>query len=95
MNKQYYIYILTNQYNKVVYTGVTSNLKKRIYEHKKKLIAGFTNKYNIDKLVYYEIFSDSYQAISREKQIKSGSRRKKLNLINDMNPSWKDLYYDL
>ncbi|MBA7495149.1 hypothetical protein ES702_05728 [subsurface metagenome] len=95
MEKQYYIYIITNTRNTVLYTGVTSDLKKRVYEHKSKLVSGFTKKYNIIKLVYYEIFNDIYNAILREKQIKGGSRQKKINLINKMNPNWQDLYEDL
>jgi len=95
MSKQYYIYIMTNKRNTVLYTGVTNNLKKRIYEHKAKLVAGFTKKYNINKLVYYEIFDNMYNAIAREKQIKAGSRKKKFNLINSINPRWKDLYDEL
>jgi putative endonuclease len=95
MNKQYYLYIMTNKRNTALYTGITSNLKKRVYEHKAKLADGFTKKYNINKLVYYEIYNDAYNAISREKQIKGGPRRKKISLIDKMNPHWKDLYYDL
>lgn len=86
---------MTNKRNTVLYTGVTNNLKKRIYEHKAKLTSGFTKKYNTNKLVYYEIYDDAYNAISREKQIKSGSRRKKIDLIHNMNPLWKDLYHEL
>jgi putative endonuclease len=82
---------MTNKLDTVLYTGVTSNLEKRVNEHKLKLIEGFTMKYNVDKLVYYEIFDDINDAIEREKQIKSGSRQKKINLISNMNPSWKDL----
>ena len=95
MGKQYYVYIMTNKNNIVLYTGVTSDLKKRIYEHKEKLVDGFTKKYNIIKLVYYEIFCDSASAISREKQIKAGSRQKKIDLINSMNKNWKDLYEEI
>jgi len=95
MSKNYYIYILTNKNNTVLYTGITSNLKKRIYEHKNKLISGFTKKYNINKLVYYEIFEDPINAIAREKQIKAGSRDKKIKLIESMNPKWEDLYEGL
>ncbi len=91
MNKQYYIYIMINKLNRVLYTGLTSNLEKRVYEHKSKLIEGFTKKYNVDKLVYYEEFDDINEAIAREKQIKSGSRQKKIDLITKMNPVWKDL----
>ena len=86
---------MTNKNNTVLYTGVTSDLKKRIYQHKAKLIDGFTKKYNIDKLVYFEIFEDMYNAISREKQIKSWSRQRKIDLINSMNKEWKDLYEEL
>ncbi len=87
-----YIYILTNVTNRVLYVGVTSNLVKRISEHKQKLIKGFTAKYNVDKLVYYEVFEDINEAIKREKQIKSGSREKKLKLIEKVNPLFEDLY---
>ena len=89
--KQFYVYILTNKNNTVLYTGVTSNLECRIWEHKHKIYKGFTAKYNVDKLVYYEIHYDSYEAIAREKQIKAGSRKKKIDLINAQNPEWKDL----
>ena len=95
MNKQYYVYIMTNKNNTVIYTGVTNNLIQRVYEHKEKIIDGFTKKYNCTKLAYYEIFNDPYNAIAREKQIKAGSRKKKIGLINSMNPNWKDLYDDL
>jgi putative endonuclease len=86
---------MTNQYNSVLYTGVTSNLSARIYEHKMKISPGFTSKYNLDKLVFYEEQPDSLQAIAREKQIKSWSKRKKVNLITRQNPSWHDLYDSL
>ena len=82
---------MTNKLDCVFYTGVTSDLEKRVYEHKLKLIEGFTKKYNVDKLVYYEVFNEINDAIEREKQIKSGSRQKKIDLISSMNPSWKDL----
>ena len=95
MDKQYYIYIMTNENNEVLYTGITSDLKRRIYEHKRKMIRGFTKKYNITRLVYYEVFRDVKNAITREKQIKGGSRIKKINLVNSTNPIWKDLYCDL
>ncbi len=78
MNKQYYVYIMNNKSNNVLYTGMTNNLIRRVYEHKEKMIDGFTKKYNCTKLVYYEIFNDPYNAIAREKQIKAGSRNKKL-----------------
>ena len=95
--KQYYVYIMTNKGNTVLYTGVTSNLAERIYQHKKKLIKGFTSKYNINKLVYYEEFDSVYDVITREKQIKGWLRRKKIELIKKNNPEWKDLstgWYD-
>ena len=95
MGRQYYIYIMTNQRNTTLYTGVTSDLKKRAYEHRAKLVDGFTKKYNLTKLVYYEVFEDVENAILREKQIKAGSRQKKLQLINQMNGEWKDLYEEL
>jgi putative endonuclease len=94
-NRQSYIYILTNKYNKVLYTGVTSDLKKRIWEHREKLADGFTKRYNVTKLVYYEVFADIRDAIAREKQIKAGSRQKKIDLIAGFNPEWRDLYEDL
>jgi len=92
MKKQYYIYIMTNKLNTVLYTGVTSNLKRRVYEHKSKQIEGFTKKYNVNKLIYYEDFDEINDAIEREKQIKGGTRQKKIDLIASMNPAWKDLY---
>lgn len=93
--KQYYIYIATNFNNTVLYTGVTDDLVRRLHEHKNKLLSGFTSKYNINKLVYYEIYQAPLDAINREKQIKAGSRKKKLNLINSMNSDFKDLYPQL
>ena len=95
MEGQYYVYIITNKNDTVLYTGVTNNLYRRIYEHKTKLINGFTKKYNIIKLVYYEIFYDIENAILREKQIKGGSRAKKIKLIEGINKGWKDLYDNL
>jgi putative endonuclease len=95
MKKQYYVYIMTNKNNHVLYIGVTNDLRRRAFEHKEKLVEGFTKKYNIVKLVYYEIFEDIYLAFSREKQIKAGSRQKKIDLIESINPDWKDLYYGL
>jgi len=95
MNRQYYIYIMTNVRNTTLYTGVTSDLRKRVYEHKEKLVEGFTKRYNITKLVYYEICGDIESAILREKQIKAGSREKKTKLVNSMNREWRDLYEEL
>jgi putative endonuclease len=92
VDKQYYIYILTNDYNTVLYTGVTNDLKRRVFEHKEKLIEGFTVKYNVNKLVYYEVADCIESAILREKQLKAGSRLKKLRLISSTNMSWNDLY---
>jgi putative endonuclease len=86
---------MTNNNNTVIYNGITNNLKRRVYEHRNKLVKGFTYKYNIVKLVYYEIFDDSYNAISREKQIKAGSRKKKIDLIEKTNPNWNDLYDEI
>ena len=88
--KNFYVYIMTNG-SKTLYTGVTSDLEKRVFEHKNKLVPGFTSKYNITRLVYFEITEDAYSAISREKQIKGWTRSKKINLIGLKNPSWEDL----
>jgi len=95
MNKQYYVYLLTNKRNTVLYTGVTNDLQRRVYEHREKLVSGFTKKYNIYKLVYYEETKSIEAAILREKQIKGGSRHKKLDLIVAMNPQWRDLYEEI
>jgi len=93
--KHFYVYILTNKDNRVLYTGITSELKKRIFEHREKLVEGFTKRYNVTKLVYYEIFDDAENAIIREKQIKAGSRAKKIKLINGFNAGWSDLVDEL
>ncbi len=90
-----YVYLLTNKSNSVIYTGVTTGLIKRIYQHKNKLTPGFSSKYNLDKLVYYESFEDIREAIKREKQIKGGSRKDKIKLIQSTNPEFEDLYYKL
>ncbi|PLX25185.1 excinuclease ABC subunit C [Candidatus Parcubacteria bacterium] len=90
--KQYFVYILTNKNNTVLYTGATNDLLARIWQHKNKVCPGFTSKYNTNKLVYYEIFEDAYEAISREKQIKNLLRSKKETLINKENPKWEDVY---
>jgi len=95
MGRQYYVYIMTNKHNKVLYTGITNDLKRRVYEHKEKLVDGFTKKYNITRLVYYEVFEDPENAILREKQVKAGSRQKKIDLINSTNSKWFDLYEEL
>jgi putative endonuclease len=85
------VYFMTNKHNTVLYIGVTSNLIKRVYQHKTKAYKGFTSKYNCDKLVYFEVFLDINEAIEREKQIKKGNRQRKNNLVNVENPDWKDL----
>ena len=95
MKKQYCVYIMTNERNTVLYTGVTNDLRRRVYEHREKLVDGFTKKYNVTKLVYYEVFEDVTSAILREKQIKGGSRQKKIELIDSMNREWRDLYEEL
>jgi len=89
----YYVYILTNSNNKVLYTGVTNDLERRCFEHKKKIVKGFTQKYNVNKLIYYEKFDFIDLAIAREKQIKGYSRSKKIFLIDKFNSGWKDLYH--
>ncbi len=93
VTKNYYIYILTNK-SRTFYVGMTNSLERRIYEHKQKLIEGFTKKYNITQLVYYEVFSDVREAIAREKQVKDWRREKKIALIESLNPAWKDLSED-
>ena len=95
MAKQMFVYIMTNKVNTVLYTGVTSSLKQRVYEHREKIKSKFTARYNVNKLVYYEMYTDLYNAIVREKQIKAGSRQKKIDLINGMNPRWQDLYAEI
>ena len=92
MTKQSYIYIMTNDNKTTLYIGVTNNLVRRVYEHKHKLVDGFTKRYNLTILVYYEVFDNIENAIIREKQLKAGSRQKKIDLINSLNPSWNDLY---
>lgn len=90
----YFVYILTNRRRTVLYTGVTSNLKLRIFQHKRKTLPGFTSRYNVDRLVFFEQTPNVDAAIAREKQIKSGSRAKKEALINALNPEWRDLSDD-
>jgi putative endonuclease len=92
MEKRGYVYLLTNQTNTVIYTGVTSDLKKRVWEHKNHLVEVFTDKYKVNKLVYFEVSESISSAIEREKQIKAGSRKKKIDLINKANSEFKDLY---
>jgi len=91
MSKTYYIYLVTNWNNKVLYTGVTNNLERRIYQHKNKLIEGFTEKYNVNKLVYFEQSTDINSAITREKEITKWRREKKNKLVENTNKSWEDL----
>jgi putative endonuclease len=90
----YYVYILTNASHKVLYTGITNDLERRCYEHIHKLVKGFTQKYNVNKLIYFEIFEDIDLAISREKQIKRYSRSKKVALIDQLNKNWDELRYN-
>ena len=87
----FYVYILTHWNNKVMYIGVTNNLERRLYEHKNKLVDGFTKKYNVNKLVYHEHATDIHAALAREKEIKRWRREKKNNLVMTMNPEWKDV----
>ena len=86
---------MTNRNNTTLYTGITNDLKRRVYEHKEKMVGGFTKKYKLNKLVYYEVFEDPENAILREKQIKGGSRQKKIELINSLNEEWRDLYQQI
>lgn len=92
--RQFFVYIMTNKYNTVLYTGITNNLMRRVFEHKNKVNKGFTSRYNVDKLVYFEVFGDPITAITREKQIKGWLRNKKIKLINTINPKWEDLHND-
>jgi putative endonuclease len=95
MEKQFYVYIMTNARHTALYTGVTSQLQERVFQHKEKMSPGFTSRYNVNMLVYYEEWADAPGAIRREKQIKGGSRQDKIDLIHRMNPVWKDLYDSL
>ena len=90
---QYYVYIVTNK-SRTLYVGMTNNIKKRLYEHKNKLIPGFTEKYNINQLIYFETFGDVHSAIAKEKTIKGRLRKKKIDLVSRTNPNWKDLSHD-
>ncbi len=94
MPRQYYVYIMTNARKTVLYTGVTSDLRKRVWQHRNGQ-GGFTARYHCSELVLYEVFQDSYNAIVREKQIKAGSRLNKVGLIERVNPEWRDLYHEL
>lgn len=95
MDKKGYTYILCSKRNGTLYIGVTSNLVKRVWEHKNKIVEGFTKKYNVDKLCYYEVYDDIINAIEREKKLKKYNRKEKLDLIEIHNPEWIDLYYDI
>ncbi len=95
MSRQYYVYIMTSPNNQVLYTGVTNDLRRRVNQHRDRAHGGFAQRYHANKLVYFEIFQDSYNAIAREKQIKAGSRRKKIELVEEMNPAWRDLCDEL
>ena len=93
MNKKYYyVYILAKARNSTFYVGMTSDLKKRVWEHKKEVVDGYTRKYGVKSLVYYEIFDDPENAIRREKRLKRWNRTQKMRAIEEMNPDWKDLY---
>ena len=94
-SNQYYVYILFNKKNGTLYVGVTKDLIKRVWQHKNKVVEGFTKKYGVDKLGYYEVCEDINSAITREKQLKGGNRKTKLELIELNNPDWQDLYYDI
>ena len=93
--KEYYVYILSSKRNGTLYIGITNNLLRRVYEHKNNIIKGFTEKYKVHNLVYYEIANDINAAITREKRIKKWKRQWKIELIEKDNPEWRDLYYDL
>jgi len=95
MGKTFFVYIMTNPRKTVLYTGVTNNLSRRVYEHKGKLVAGFASRYNLINLVYYEMAETAEAAIAREKQLKAGSRWRKIELIKSMNPTWRDLSAEL
>ncbi len=95
MNKNYYVYIVSSFKNRVLYIGITSDLKKRIWEHKQKMVRGFTQKYNVDRLVYYEVYDDPQTAIQREKNMKDWKRDWKVKRIENLNPEWNDLYGSL
>ena len=95
MQRQPAVYLMSNKSRGTLYIGVTSNLVARVWQHKTKAAKGFTAKYNLTKLVYFELFGDMYEAISREKQLKAGSRRTKIQLIEERNSEWRDLYEEI
>ena len=91
----YYVYITTNSTHSVLYVGMTGELLYRVKQHREKRLGGFTRRYNATRLVYYEEFDSAYDAITREKQLKAGTRRKKMQLVDELNPKWRDLYEQL
>ena len=95
VGREYCVYIMTNAHNTVIYSGVTNDLARRVYEHRNGLGGIFTKKYNVIKLVYFEVTDNVQAALAREKQIKGGSRKKKIDLVNSINPEWKDLYEEI
>ena len=95
MERQPAVYFVTNKPNGVLYIGVTRHLSGRIWQHKTRPVKGFTSRYNLDKLVYFELFDTMYDAIMREKQLKKGPRRRKVQLIESINPEWRDLFGDI
>jgi putative endonuclease len=95
VGREYCVYIMSNSHNTVLYTGVTNDLARRVYEHKNGIGSAFVKRYNVHKLVYYEMGDNIHSAIAREKQIKGGSRQKKFDLINEKNPAWNDLYEEI
>jgi putative endonuclease len=95
MTEQYCVYILTNRRHTVLYIGVTGDLKRRVYQHREKVLPGFTRRYNISRVVYYECAEDASAAIAREKQIEAGSLRKKIELVSGFNSEWRELYEEL
>ena len=94
-DKAYFLYIMTNQHDRVLYTGVTNDLYRRVVEHRAGRGSGFTSKYRVNMLVYYEVYDYVFDALEREKQIKGGARQRKIDLINEMNPGWLDLFDEL
>jgi putative endonuclease len=95
MDHRYFVYILMNRHHTALYVGVTNDLVRRVHEHRTKTASGFTARYNVDKLVYFEETSDVTEAIAREKQLKAGSRERKITVVSTVNPDWRDLYDDL
>ena len=94
MNRQFYVYMMTNENQGTLYVGVSNNLARRVWEHREGVVPGFTSRYRLHKLVWYQVADNAHAAIAREKQLKAGSRKKKEELIKEMNPSWRDLSED-